>query len=92
MISVAPRNQNTPLTPSESAQSEAYTQASSTGDTEQLRLRNQWTFWPETVAKRNTEFGTCEFSRSGGAPSRAGRESGDFGQGTIPRGSRNEGL
>ena len=78
--------------PIDTTHNDAYSQPSWLGVIEQLRLRNQWTFWPETVAKRNTEFGTCEFSRSGGAPSRAGRESGDFGQGTIPRGSRNEGL
>src|SRR6185312_16002383 len=40
MISVAPLNQNTPLMPKDRTQSEAYTHVSSTGDTEQLRLRN----------------------------------------------------
>jgi hypothetical protein len=37
---------------------DAYIQPNWAGVTEQLRFKNQWMFWPETVAKRNTRFGT----------------------------------
>jgi len=44
--------------PSDSTQSDAYSQPNCCGVTEQLRLRNQYTAWPWTVAKRKTGFGT----------------------------------
>ena len=42
----------------DTTQIDAYIMPNWAGVTEQLRFRNQWMFWPETVAKRNTKFGT----------------------------------
>ena len=50
---------NKPM-PSETAHNEAYIQPNCAGVTEQLRLKNQWMPWPETVAKRKIGFDTVE--------------------------------
>jgi hypothetical protein len=55
---LAPCIQKKDAIPKDTTQIDAYSQASWVGVTEQLRFRNQWMFWPETVAKRNTRFDT----------------------------------